>query len=272
MYRRTIHESINAICKEEGLKIEGPDNDFYARFLANASDLEDLYHELYGAHPHGQELFIELLGHIADAYRSRATAFRERDATKLAQDRAWFLSNDLAGMSLYVDRFCGSLKDMKGKLDHFEELGVNLLHLMPIFESPEHASDGGYAVSDFRKVDPRFGNIDDLHALQQEMQRNGMYLMLDIVLNHTSDQHEWARRAKAGDLHYQDHYYFFPDRILPDAYDATMPEIFPESSPGSFTWIPEVGQWAMTVFHSYQWDLNYRNPRVFISMLDNIFF
>jgi len=271
MYRKEIHEHINLTCKQKGLDAGGADNGFYARFLANASDLEDLYLELYAGHPKGRELFAELIGHVAEAYRSRATELKERDAAKGSRG-TWFLSQELAGMSLYVDRFCGTLRDMPGKLDHFQELGVNLLHLMPIFESPENASDGGYAVSDFRRVDPRFGEIGDLRSLQKEMQANDMYLMLDIVLNHTSDQHEWARKAKEGDAYYQDHYYFFPDRGLPDAYDATMPEIFPESSPGSFTWIPELGQWVMTVFHQYQWDLNYRNPRVFISMLDNIFF
>jgi amylosucrase len=271
MYRHAIHEQINAICAQQGLKIDGPDNAFYARFLGNASDLEDLYLELYAGHPKGREGFTDLLNHIAGAYRERSPDFRKRDSDKEARGH-WFLSNELAGMSLYVDRFCGTLAELPGKLDHFRELGVNLLHLMPIFESPENASDGGYAVSDFRRVDPRFGSIDDLRALQGKMQGNDMYLMLDIVLNHTSDQHEWARKAKEGDTYFQDHFYFFPDRDLPDAYESTMPEIFPESSPGSFTWIPELGQWVMTVFHHYQWDLNYRNPMVFISMLDNVFF
>jgi amylosucrase len=175
-------------------------------------------------------------------------------------------------MSLYVDRFCGDLKNMPTKLDYFEKLGVNFLHLMPIFESPLNESDGGYAVSNFRKVDERFGTLEDLQQLQQQMQQRNMYLMLDIVLNHTSHKHEWALKAKQGEKKYQDYFYFYNDRSLPDQYDKTMPEVFPESSPGSFTYIPEVNKWVMTVFHHYQWDLNYTNPLVLIEMLDTIFF
>ncbi len=271
MYRHTLHEHLNDLCTRGGLSIAGPDNGFYARFLANSSDLEDLYLELYSGHPEGRRLFEDLMEMIIDAYRSRPSEMRSRDSWKEKKGN-WFLSNQLAGMSLYVDRYCGSLHELPGKLDHLEDLGINLLHLMPIFESPEEASDGGYAVSDFRKVNLRFGSVDDLKNLQAILQQKDMYLMLDIVLNHTSDRHDWAKRARKGESYYQDHYYFFPDRNVPDAFDATMPEIFPESSPGNFTWIPECEQWVMTVFHNYQWDLNYRNPAVFIGMLDNIFY
>jgi amylosucrase len=143
---------------------------------------------------------------------------------------------------------------------------------MPVFESPEGESDGGYAVSNFRKVDARFGNNDDLEALVQKMNQADMYLMLDIVLNHTSHHHEWAQKAKQGDKYYQDFYYFYDNRDLPNQFDITMPDIFPESSPGSFTYIPELDKWVMTVFHHYQWDLNYSNPDVFVAMMENIFF
>jgi amylosucrase len=184
----------------------------------------------------------------------------------------WYLSNQLAGMSLYVDRFCGDISNLSSRLDYLEKLGVNFLHLMPVFESPANESDGGYAVSNFRKIDERFGSLEDLQRVQEEMRKRNMFLMLDIVLNHTSRHHEWARKAKAGDARYQDYFYFFDDRRLPDEYDLTMPEIFPESAPGNFTYVEECGKWVMTVFHNYQWDLNYTNPQVFVDMLDNIFF
>ena len=175
-------------------------------------------------------------------------------------------------MSLYVDRFAGTLKDMPAKLDYLEELGVNFLHLMPLMESPADASDGGYAVSDFRKIDVRLGTMDDLRTLQSTMQERGMYLMLDIVFNHTSDRHTWAQQARQGIAPYKDYYYFFNDRHLLDQFDEKMPEIFPEAAPGNFTWLDDYQKWVMTVFHSYQWDLNYRNPLVFAEMLDVVLF
>ncbi|MFZ9589248.1 MAG: alpha-amylase family glycosyl hydrolase, partial [Chitinophagaceae bacterium] len=180
--------------------------------------------------------------------------------------------NELMGMSLYVDRFCGNLQELLKKLNYIEKLGVNFLHLMPIFESPAGESDGGYAVSNFRKVDDRFGNLEDLISLRKDMQKKGMYMMLDIVLNHTSHRHEWAEKAKAGDPYYQDYFYMYDNRWLPNQFDEKMPDVFPESAPGNFTFNQECNKWVMTVFHNYQWDLNYTNPVVFREMLDNILF
>lgn len=271
MYQHSLHQQINTSLQEKKIDLAGPDNAFYTRFIANAASLEALYHELYGSHPNGANCFHALLQTIINAYEARPLALKGRDAEKERQGN-WFLTSDITGMSLYVDRFCGNLQNLENKLDYFEELGVNLLHLMPLMESPAGESDGGYAVSDFRKVDPRFGSIEDLKAVQKRMFDSGMYLMLDIVLNHTSHRHEWAEKAKAGSTEYQEYYYMYPDRSIPDRFDQTMPEIFPEAAPGSFTYNAETGKWVMTVFHNYQWDLNYRNPRVLVAMLDTVFF
>ncbi|MEO6638848.1 MAG: alpha-amylase family glycosyl hydrolase, partial [Ginsengibacter sp.] len=205
------------------------------------------------------------------AFENREQKLKDRDIEKLHQEH-WFLSNELCGMSLYVDRFAGNITNLEEKLSYFEDLGINVLHLMPLFKSPPEASDGGYAVSDFRKVDEQFGTLEDLQHLQQKMQEEKMYLMADIVLNHTSDQHDWALKAKAGDNKYQDFFYMYDDRTIPDDFERNMKEIFPEAAPGNFTWVPECNKWAMTVFHHYQWDLNYHNPEVFIEMLDTVFF
>jgi amylosucrase len=246
---------------------------FKERFQSSLGEISNLYNSLYAYHPNGRDALGKLLELIEKTFAERSAHLKERDAQKLtAEPTHWFLSNELCGMSLYVDRFCGSIKELKSKLDYFEKLGVNLLHLMPVFESPAEASDGGYAVSNFRKVDKRFGTLEDLKELEDEMRKRNMYLMLDIVLNHTSDQHEWAVKARQGDKTYQDYYYFFDDRTEPDEYERSMSEIFPEAAPGSFTYIKECNKWVMTVFHNYQWDLNYKNPRVFNEMLDNIFF
>ncbi len=271
MYNFGLHEHINALLKENHFDVADKDNSFYTRFLADTSAIFELYLQLYEHHPAAEQLFQQLIETIIKAYKNRPEVLKTRDLQKMEQEH-WFVSNTINGMSLYVDRFCGDLKTLETKLDYFENLGVNFLHLMPIFESPANASDGGYAVSDFRKVDSRFGSLKELEHLQEEMRKRNMYLMLDIVLNHTSDQHEWAIKAKEGIKQYQDYFYFYNDRSLPDQYDKTMPEVFPESSPGSFTYIPEVNKWAMTVFHKYQWDLNYTNPLVLIEMLDTVFF
>jgi amylosucrase len=257
--------------------IERKETIVYNTFLnvlnASKESIVQLYNKLYAEHALYQEQFEVLLATIKKAFTERPDLMKQKDLQKNAnKEEAWFLSNTICGMSLYVDRFCDNLKNTEKKLPYFEELGVNFLHLMPLFESPANESDGGYAVSNFRKVDTRFGTIQDLQKLADAMHKKEIYLMLDIVLNHTSQMHEWAMKAKAGDKKYQDYFYFFDDRNMPDALDKTMPEVFPESAPGSFTYVPELDKWVMTVFHNYQWDLNFRNPAVFNEMLSIIFF
>jgi amylosucrase len=269
VYNYLIHSKIEKFA-QKNLPKEGW-GAFYPRLIANAEAIHNLYFEIYGQHPQGEAEFEHLLQTMANAYQNRSADLHARDLAKAEKDH-WFLSNEIAGMSLYVDRFCGNLKKLPEKFDYLKRLGVNFLHLMPIFESPEDESDGGYAVSNFRKVDKRFGTLADLQKVRQKMADEGMYLMLDIVLNHTSHHHDWAKRAKAGDKTYQDYFYFYDDRTLPDKFEETMPDIFPEASPGSFSYILEVDKYVMTVFHHYQWDLNYTNPRVLVDMLDNIFF
>jgi amylosucrase len=271
VYNHSLHQQINQAIQQQKIDIAGRDNLFFTRFIANATAIDALFQEIYGKHPQQEDFFNQLINLIAGSYTRRPAILKERDEEKETKGN-WFLSNEITGMSLYVDRFCGDLRNLGNKLDYFKELGVNFLHLMPVFESPEGESDGGYAVSDFRKVDKRFGTLKELQQLQEKMQKQGMYLMLDIVLNHTSHHHEWAKKAKAGEKKYQDYFYTYPDRNLPDQFERTMPEIFPESSPGSFTWNEEMKKWVMTVFHHYQWDLNYTNPAVFLEMLDTIFF
>jgi amylosucrase len=235
--------------------------------------IKSLYGNLYANHPHYESGFNNLISIIQQASKNRSEDLKEKDNFKFKnKNENWFLSNELCGISLYVDRFCGTLKTLENKLSYFEELGVNVLHLMPLMESPANESDGGYAVSNFRKVDKKFGTLKDLERVELSMREKKMYLMLDIVLNHTSHMHEWALKAKAGEKKYQDYFYFFDDRQTPDELDKTLPEVFPESAPGSFTYVKELDKWVMTVFHNYQWDLNYRNPAVFNEMLSNIFF
>lgn len=245
--------------------------EFENLFKIQENTLRSLYDELYQSHPLAEVNWEMLVETVRQAFITRPAEFKLKDQAK-SGTTSWYLSNTLAGMSLYVDRFSDNLQSLENKLDYLKNLGVNVLHLMPLFESPKGASDGGYAVSDFRTVDPRFGSLDDLKSLIVQMGQRDQFLMLDIVLNHTSDQHTWARSARAGDPYFMDYYYMYEDRTLPDQFESAMPEIFPESAPGNFTYIPECKRWVMSVFHSYQWDLNFTNPRVLIEMLDHIFF
>lgn len=271
MYFKDIHQHLGQKLKDIKINDGSLDSSFLIRFSANISTIYDLFYQIYGNHQDVAKWYDTLLDTINTAYIHRSSSLKELDIQKESGD-IWYLSNEIVGMSLYVDRFCSTLKNLEQKLDYFEELGVNFLHIMPIMESPEDASDGGYAVSDFRSVASKFGTIEDLRSLEMTMKSKGMYLMLDIVLNHTSQDHIWAKNAVSGDKMYQDYYYMFENRDLPDAFERTMPDIFPDSSPGSFTYLEGSKKWVMTVFNSYQWDLNYTNPAVFIEMVDTIFF
>lgn len=271
MYNKALIEKIDRLNKKHKVSAKALDLDFTIRFAANIDEIKSVFTEIYEGNPSYEAMFDALLEEIVLTYKNRETELKQRDGAKLSKDK-WFLDNSLVGMSLYVDRFAGHLNQMPDKLDYLEDLGVNFLHLMPLFESPEGESDGGYAVSNFKKVDPRFGTIEDLHALQKDLQKRDMFLMIDIVLNHTSYHHEWAKRAIAGEKEFQDFYYFYDDRTVPDRMELSMPEIFPETSPGNFTYVADLQKWVMSVFYYYQWDLNYRNPRVLVEMIKNIFF
>ena len=271
MYDYLLHQEINSALLKFRIGKEEDDLSFYSRLIANGSTIQSLYHELYKQHPRAGTQFNLLIDTLAAAHKIRKPALKKTDVAK-AEKGHWFLSNEITGMSLYVDQFCGSLSNLGDKLSYFDKLGVNFLHLMPLFESPAGESDGGYAVSDFRKINDRFGTLEDLIALQQKMNTAGMYLMTDFVMNHTSRLQEWAIKAKEGDPHYQEYFYMYDDRTMPDIFEQTMPDIFPETAPGSFTYVPECDKWVMTVFHNYQWDLNFSNPAVFVEMLDIILF
>ncbi|MEP7323174.1 MAG: alpha-amylase family glycosyl hydrolase [Saprospiraceae bacterium] len=233
--------------------------------------IKQLYDSLYADHSNSSDCFNALQTAVKQNSDQRSVWLRLKDHLK-AKEQGWFLSNELIGMSLYVDRFAGNIEGLVSKLDYLQEAGINVLHLMPLFQSPPGENDGGYAVSDFRKVDPKFGSMEDLKELIHEMNTRGMHLMLDIVLNHTSHHHAWAESAQEGKKKYQDYYYMYDDRTEPDQFESMMPEIFPENAPGNFTYNEACKKWVMTVFHQYQWDLNFSNPGVFVEMLDTILF
>jgi len=272
MYEQQSHYLLNSILDQLKPEIRKRDlRHFYTRLGANFYAIHSLFHTLYGEREDFQAHLLKLVSVMATQYIARDKVLKSLDSVR-EQDHHWFLGQEWVGMALYLDGFAGDLQGLAGKLPYLQELGVNMVHVMPILECPVGASDGGYAVSDFRNINARAGNLQDLESLSAEMRRRHMLLTLDVVVNHTSDQHEWARRARQGDVSYQDYYYTFANRDIPDLFEETMPEVFPENAPGNFTFDETMNKWVMTVFNDYQWDLNYSNPAVFIEMLDIILF
>jgi amylosucrase len=213
----------------------------------------------------------DLLARMAASWIDRSQDLKQLDAEREA-DPTWFQSNAMLGGVCYVDLFAGDLSALRTKIPYFKELGLNYLHLMPLFRVPEGENDGGYAVSSYREVNPALGSMSELAELARELRGQGISLVLDLVFNHTSDEHEWALQAQAGQQEFQDYYHMYPDRVMPDAYEKTLREIFPDEHPGAFTYRPDIKRWVWTTFHSYQWDLNYNNPVVFNQMADEMLF
>ena len=272
MYEQHSHSLLNGILDKLRPEIRKRDlRHFYTRLGANFYAIHSLFHRLYGHRKDFEDQLLRLVSVMATRYIARKPALKALDIDR-ERDHLWFLSQEWAGMALYLDGFAGNLPGLSEKLPYLQELGINLIHIMPILECPIGASDGGYAVSDFRNINTRAGTLEDLQSLADELRQRGMLLTLDVVVNHTSDEHDWAHRARQGEQQYQDYYYVFANRDVPDLFEQTLPEIFPQTSPGNFTYDEAMGKWVMTVFNSYQWDLNYSNPTVFIEMLDIILF
>jgi len=240
--------------------------EFYDRFCRHEAELTQLYRELYHNDMAAFDRFTDML---YDAYTARPEGLKLMDQAREAHSD-WYKGHDLVGMLMYVNAFAGTLHGVREKLGYIEDCGVNYLHLMPLLESPKGRSDGGYAVSDFRKVQPELGTMEDLYALAMDCHERGINLCLDFVMNHTSEDHEWAKRARAGEKDYQNRYFFYEGWDIPNAYEQTVPQVFPTTAPGNFTWCEEARKVVMTTFYPYQWDLNYANPAVFQDMTDNM--
>ena len=230
-----------------------------------------LYYQLYARQYDFYYHLEDLLISITRMWLERSAELKNLDADRLANPD-WFQSNQMLGGVCYVDRFAGNLQGLQKKIPYFQELGLTYLHLMPLYQVPEGENDGGYAVTSYRQVDPKLGSMAELRELATELRVQGISLVLDLIYNHTADNHIWAQKALAGDQQYQNYYRMFSDRTIPDAYERTLREIFPEEHPGAFTYNPQLQKWVWTTFHSYQWDLNYANPEVFNRMAEEMLF
>ncbi|USD63061.1 alpha-glucosidase C-terminal domain-containing protein [Vibrio sp. SCSIO 43140] len=244
---------------------------FLARLERHFPNLLSKLHDLYGGHYdfffHAQKLVVLL----ATNFASRKRKWKNLDEKRLANPQ-WYRSEKMLGMAVYVDLFAGDLNALHAKIPYLKSLGINYLHLMPLYKSPEGDSDGGYAVSDYRKVDQRLGNEKDLVRLADALSSEGISLVLDFVFNHTSDEHYWAIEARKGNPEFEDFYYFFTDEKEVQEYNQTCREIFPTVRRGSFSYLEDVEKWVWTTFNSFQWDLNYSNPAVFNAITDEMLF
>ena len=240
--------------------------EFRERLMKHYDEMKWLYGELYHNDEQAFDYFCSMLH---EYYQARSEELKAWDK-KREHNADWYAGNGMLGMLMYVDCFAGTLSGVREHLDYIRECGVNYLHLMPLLESPKGRSDGGYAVSDFRKVEPALGTMEDLAALSAECHGKEMAVCLDFVMNHTSEDHEWAKRARAGEKEYQDRYFFYDSWDIPKEFEKTVPQVFPQTAPGNFTWCEEAQKVVMTTFYPYQWDLNYANPVVFNDMTANM--
>ena len=243
------------------------DRIFAERLGRHHDELRWLYMELYG----NDDMFAELCDQMKRYYEERNEKLKALDAER-EKAGEWYRGRNMLGMMMYIDNFAGNIKGVQEKLDYLEKCNVNYIHLMPFLDSPKGRSDGGYAVADFRRVKPELGTMDDLAELAEKCHEKGISLCMDFVMNHTSEDHEWAKKARQRDGEYMSRYFFYADPSVPQEYEKTVPQVFPTTAPGNFTYLPEMGHYVMTTFYPYQWDLNYRNPRVFNEMMYNFLY
>ncbi len=250
---------------------EDRQQEFSTRLVDHWPPLFAALFELYGRR-------YDFFYHIEQVLATAAISWGNRPDELCKVDRLrinkpdWFQSEEIVGGALYVDLFSENLSRAREHVKYFKDLGLSYLHLMPLFAVRPGNNDGGYAISNYRSVDPRLGTMDDLRLLADDLREAGISLVVDFVFNHTADDHEWAQRARAGEREYQEFYYIFPDRTMPEQYERTLREIFPAVRRGNFTWHDGMNQWVWTTFNSFQWDLNYSNPAVFRAMLEEMLF
>jgi amylosucrase len=238
---------------------------FGLRLERSRNDLFGMLERLYGQRADFDTFCERLTALLESSWAARPEELKWLDLRRdLEPD--WFLRPEMAGYVFYVDRFAGSLKGVIERIPWLEELGVSYVHFMPCLKPRPGESDGGYSVMDYGAIDPRLGTMADFEAVAAALRGRGISLCIDLVLNHTAKEHDWAVRARAGDPHYRDFYLIFDDETEPLDYERTLVEVFPETAPGNFTFYPEIGKWVWTTFNEHQWDLNWANPEVFLAM------
>jgi amylosucrase len=261
-----IEQSSQSLLSDEQL-IETID----ARLSEHWSRLFGLLYRLYGEH-YDFFFYLENITLTAvDCWLSRPDELYQLDIRR-ENDPGWYLSERMVGGSLYVDLFSDDLNTLRDRIPYFKDLGLTYVHLMPLFAARSGNNDGGYAINDYRSVDPDLGTIEDLRGLASDFRKVGISLVLDFVFNHTSDEHAWAIKAQEGDREFENYFHTYPDRTIPAKYEANLREIFPTIRRGNFTWHEGMQRWIWTTFNSFQWDLKYSNPEVFRAMAAEMLF
>lgn len=159
----------------------------------------------------------------------------------------------------------GDLRGVIEHLDYLAELGVDYLWITPFFTSPQY--DNGYDIADYRNIDPRYGTMEDFDELVREAAKRGMYLMMDMVLNHTSTKHEWFQKALKGDPKYRNYYIFQKGK------NGLPPTNWVSKFGGNaWSYLPETDEYYLHLFHVTQADLNWENPEVRQDIYDTVNF
>lgn len=245
------------------------DETFQKRFSEKYDEIYYLYDSIY----HNDKMFNSLIEMIFDFYQKRDDSLKQLDKERL-NDPKWFCKNDSIGIQIYADKFAGNIRGIESKLDYLQDFGVKFVYALPFLDSPPEKSDGGFAVSNYRKVREDLGTIEDLEHLIKTLHERNMSFCMNFIINHTSDEHEWAKKAKKGEIEYQDRYYFYDSWYIPNQFDSygVMGHFFGDLAPDNFTYVPECQKIVMTTFYPFKWDLNFTNPIVFQETLGNILF
>ena len=221
--------------------------------------LYNYYKSIYGESGESRLRYSQLQEIIEKAKKERKDELKIQDK----KGSSWYLSENMAGIMLYVDKFSENLKKFESKIDYLAELGITYVHFMPLLKSREGNDDGGYAVSDYLNVKESLGDMRQLERVIGLLKKKGIRTCIDFVLNHTAKEHEWAQKCKMGDDDYKDMYFMYDNDEIPKMYEKTLTQIFPQVAPGNFTYYDDINKYVMTRFYEFQWDLNYKNPQVF---------
>lgn len=241
-----------------------------ARTENNLAKAQKLFNKLYPqsiqeSFHHSQSYdFSALCSLIESAYDKRPADLKKMDILQ----PSWYLEQDVVGMTLYLDLFSTDIEGFKKRVPYLKELGITFIHFMPLLETRDGQNDGGYAVKNYTQVQSRFGTTEAFIELVAQLRKNGIKSCIDFVVNHTAKENEWALKAQDGDVEYQEMYFMYDTDDIPKQFDRTVPEVFPEVSPGNFTYYPDFSKWVFTSFYEFQWDLNYRNPKVFYHIVE----
>jgi amylosucrase len=237
---------------------------FDLRWQRSEQDMLEPLRSIYG---HLPEFESKLKSLLLSRWSERSPELKDLDLQRdLNPD--WFLSETMVGYVFYVDRFA---KNLKGVFDHtgyLENLGITYVHFMPCLKPREGDSDGGYSVMDYRAINPALGTMDDFAAVAHALHQKNISVCVDLVLNHTAKEHEWAVKARAGDRKCQAYYHMFDTQAETLAYEQSLVEVFPNDAPGNFTYYPDFKKHVWTTFNEHQWDLNWANPDVFLEIVD----